>query len=496
MIVDDEEPVLESFCYIMKKGVPGFELCGVARSGAEAVALVPELRPDLVFMDIQMQGMDGLEAIARIQQTHPDIIFILSTAYERFDIAQRAIPLGLFNYLVKPVSRKALEEEFAKVKAQLDDMREKSDQRSREARFAQLMREEEMKRFLLGLAWKSPGEEEWREFARLFAVKGDTAAVMLVKAEASTPPARTEAAYQGLCRRLQYKLTCLSAVLAGQAIMLIPEPAEPERLPEIVEAALPGTEGPELRYGLGAFRHYSALSESYREAFEQLRSLEGGRDSAVARRRQERELRDKLIYGEWDEAMARYERHWTDVFVANDFQTAKARMIAFFAGLFDSLDAEKSVQCEIDVDPAEEISALSSLAAWRQWSDYMMDRLRYIIKENRDQYFPRPLGLAVNYLRANYAKPIQLAQVAEHCRISQGYLSRLFSEYLNTTFIDYLNELRVGEAARLLRAGGKSVKEVAYMVGYGDPNYFSRVFRRYMKVSPSELTKGGVNGEE
>jgi two-component system response regulator YesN len=185
-----------------------------------------------------------------------------------------------------------------------------------------------------------------------------------------------------------------------------------------------------------------------------------------------------------------------EVFMSNDFHVAKAKMIAFFVHLMDRLDGDARIQCGIDVDFAEEIVALSSVQNWQQWSSYMMDRLRSVIKENKDQYFPKPLSQAVNFIKENYAKPLQLSSVAEKCEISQGYLSRLFQEFLNTTFIDYLNTLRIGEAVKLLRNDRKSVKEVSYLVGYADPNYFSRIFRRYMNVSPSDLTKGGGNNEE
>lgn len=496
MIVDDEEPVLESFSYILEKGVPDFELCGVARSGPEAISLVPELKPDLVFMDIQMQGMDGIEAIATIQKKHPDIIFILSTAYERFDIAQKAIPLGVFNYLVKPVSRKALEEEFAKVKAQLDEMREKTAQQLDEARYAQRMREEEKKRFLLGLAWASPTDREWREFARLFSVKGDGGAVMLFRIESELPEEALEAAYQSLSKQIQYKAACLSAVLSGQMILLFPEAVQEGTLERHIEKAAESAGDFAYRFGLGSYRHHSGLDESYREAFEQLRGLQQARPSAADHRKEARALCEKFLYADWREVQALYEKYWTDIFVSNDFLTAKAKMIAFFVHLMDALDRDRKVQFEIDMDPAEEIIGLSSVQMWQQWSSYVMERLRYIIKENKDQYFPKPLGLAVNYIKENYSTPLQLSSVAERCGISQGYLSRLFSEYLNTTFIDYLNALRIGEAAKLLRNERKAVKEVSFLVGYSDPNYFSRIFRRYMNVSPSELVKGGGNNEE
>ena len=119
VIVDDEEPVLDSFGYIFGKYINDFILCGKARSGTEAVKEIKDKNPDVVFMDIQMPGMDGIEAIRQLRPLFPQVIFILATAYERFDIAQKAIPLGVFSYLVKPVSRAKILEELEKVKKEL-----------------------------------------------------------------------------------------------------------------------------------------------------------------------------------------------------------------------------------------------------------------------------------------------------------------------------------------------------------------------------------------
>jgi two-component system, response regulator YesN len=496
MIVDDEEPVLESFSYILKKGIPDFELCGMARSGTEAIELVPGLKPDLIFMDIQMPGSDGIETITNIQKRFPNIIFILASAYERFDIAQKAIPLGVFNYLVKPVSRKALADEFVRVKAQLDGMHEKNNLQLEEAHYARKMRHEEEKRFLLGLAWTSPGEREWREFTRLFSVKGDQGAIMLFKVANPLAESEIENVYQALIHQLKYKTNCLSAILAGQMILFFHENEEIEKIEKYIENALESIGKIEYRFGFGKYSHYSSLNESYREAFDQLRTLEGKVTSAMEQRKDIRDLCEKFLFSEWAEVQPLYEKHWMHVFMSNDFLVAKAKMIAFFVYLMNELDKDLKIDCNIDMDPAEEIIGLSSVEKWQQWSSYMMDRLRFIIKENKDQYYPKPLSVAVNFIKDNYTKPLQLSQVAEKCEISQGYLSRLFSEYLNTTFIDYLNTRRINEAARLLRQEKKTVKEVSYMVGFSDPNYFSRIFKRYMNASPSELTKGGPNDEE
>ena len=123
LIVDDEEPVLSSYGFMLESGIEGFSLAGKARSGYEAIKLIYELKPDVVFMDINMPGIDGLDTIAEVHDKFPDVVFVLSTAYERFDLARRAIPLGVHAYLVKPVTKKTFIETLDGIRTMLSRRR-------------------------------------------------------------------------------------------------------------------------------------------------------------------------------------------------------------------------------------------------------------------------------------------------------------------------------------------------------------------------------------
>jgi two-component system response regulator YesN len=108
--------------------------------------------------------------------------------------------------------------------------------------------------------------------------------------------------------------------------------------------------------------------------------------------------------------------------------------------------------------------------------------------------WPAVLKQAVQYIDSHYAQPLQLTAVAERCNVSAGYLSRLFSEHLGVSFNDHLNAVRLDIAERLLREGEQPVKEIAYSVGYHDPNYFSRIFKKFKGTSPTTFSrKGGTD---
>jgi two-component system response regulator YesN len=160
LIVDDEEPVLESYEFMLKTR-EDFVPAGKARTGVEALKFIYENEPDLVFMDINIPGLDGLEVITEVRKKYPAMVFILSTAYERFDLAQRAIPLGVFAYLVKPVSKKTFY-------TTLDDVRLTLKNRSTEQESG--TDEDPGKLFLQKTIWKEISPADWAEYREQFSL--------------------------------------------------------------------------------------------------------------------------------------------------------------------------------------------------------------------------------------------------------------------------------------------------------------------------------------
>lgn len=85
----------------------GYEVVGIARTGAEAVSLAVRLKPDLIMMDIRMPEMEGTEAASRIRD-QMSVPIIMLTAYADREMIKRAEAAGALAYLVKPVSENEL----------------------------------------------------------------------------------------------------------------------------------------------------------------------------------------------------------------------------------------------------------------------------------------------------------------------------------------------------------------------------------------------------
>lgn len=91
------------------------------------------------------------------------------------------------------------------------------------------------------------------------------------------------------------------------------------------------------------------------------------------------------------------------------------------------------------------------------------------------------------YITENLKENLDLEETAAKFNLSSYYFSRSFKEALGCNFTDYINMLRIKKAKELLKSDSITIKEVGYSVGYSDPNYFSKVFRKYEGVSPTEF---------
>jgi two-component system response regulator YesN len=90
------------------------------------------------------------------------------------------------------------------------------------------------------------------------------------------------------------------------------------------------------------------------------------------------------------------------------------------------------------------------------------------------------------YIDQNYTDNITLNTLAEKFYVNSSYVSRLFKEELGENFIDYLTGKRMEEAMRLLLSTEMHVYEISEKIGYGNPKYFSQLFKKYTGMSPRE----------
>ena len=119
LVAEDETIIRLDLRALLERA--GFEVCGEARDGAEAVELARSERPDLAVLDVKMPRLDGIDAARRILDERP-IPIVMLTAYGQDELVSRAIEAGVFGYLVKPFREQDLLPAIQTARARFEEL--------------------------------------------------------------------------------------------------------------------------------------------------------------------------------------------------------------------------------------------------------------------------------------------------------------------------------------------------------------------------------------
>lgn len=116
LVVDDEQLAREELCFLLGQ-VGGVEILAEAADGVGALRLAGELRPDVLFLDVQMPGLNGFEVARRLMEAEvlPQLVFV--TAFDQYAID--AFSVNAVDYLLKPVDAERLEQTLDRVRRRL-----------------------------------------------------------------------------------------------------------------------------------------------------------------------------------------------------------------------------------------------------------------------------------------------------------------------------------------------------------------------------------------
>lgn len=122
-------------------------------------------------------------------------------------------------------------------------------------------------------------------------------------------------------------------------------------------------------------------------------------------------------------------------------------------------------------------------------SEYQL--LSYTDLPAQSSYIKETIEKAIVYIKEHFKdSDISLNKVADELHLSTFYFSHIFNKELQTTFVDFITKIRLEESLKLFKEQPqKSIKEIAFNTGYEDPYYFSKVFRKVYKISPTQFRK-------
>lgn len=504
MIVDDERFIRRSFINRIDWNRYGMEVVGEAGDGKSACEMIPALEPDVIFADIRMPVMDGLELAAFVRERYSGIYVILVTAYSDFEYARRGIASGVFDYILKPLNPELLDETLSRLLPLL----EKEGKRRQEvtSEEAQQMPEGTCFAVLAAQRLDRTGEKK-------------PAAVRLEMCRRSTPE-RGRLFRLSDCGDSAYSVYLLQwengDKVPGDILPLVREfHADTENAGR--------TQDPEADRGKG--RPYIGVSEVFR--------WDGAPDSFQrAVEESIHALKCRLLYRvpdriyTWADARERSEEQIVprDPSPLAEMARRSFEEHRFIEGgqLLEDYIRQVPWGKIRNPDTVENIVdvCLGRLfrAAWIAGGDHQMDlklhaaclrrsgyilefadpdelaeRLREIIRKTTASMGEQQDDLAVKaarFLQTHYRENIQISTLEREFCVSGSSLMTTFKKEKGITINNYLTMVRMERAKELLEGTAVSIQDAAAMVGYADANYFTRAFKNYTGMTPSQFRSG------
>lgn len=489
LLADDEPLVLESMKKIIHGGFSNVQKFIVAKTGREAVRLAMQHSPDIVIMDIRMPGISGLDAIRVIKKWRADIVFVVISAYEYFDYAHEALKLGVTDYLLKPVGKEEILDVIGRAMEKSAETREKTDRELKyledRKQIAALLESQ----FLISAIMGAPAAEI-EVYAKLLDLAPSDGRVIVLESLETQPAAwqKTETILDVIRRQAKSLFPgCVAAsTRASRLVLFMPLAGDSPAGPlELQSKLLRDTPFDKIRMGIGdPYFGYSGIAASYNEAISRLQKHPGDpdKDGKEYPYEREKELMDALQRGDGVKALdaAHQLTEWFRV-QDMDFEQVKRRLSRIIALLLEIGDRFAGAEA---YDSFFELNDYLSVA---KWLESHVKRIVEHMAAERESRMGDTFHRAKEYIGGHYHLDIGLESVAKHINMSAAYFSSLFHKNEGMSFVNYLTGVRVEKAKELIYQRKFSVKEISRMVGYHNPNYFSRVFKRATGMSPTAL---------
>jgi two-component system, response regulator YesN len=500
VVVEDERLIRANIVEKIELGDPRFTVVGTATDGAQALSILESQSVDVLFTDIRMPVMDGLALLGAVRAQFPSVQVVIISGYADFAYAQRAIHLGVEEYLLKPVKRDLVAEVLGKIaaklslaaqRAQLEAVRDAVNG-SLNGRCAAASQKYAL--FLLNIgnlcgvtasnATRSVYEDLWRRF--------DLAALRilqpgLISVNAPEPNARylalplVEAADCAMTAETFYKE--LEGQATGLNVNLYYGAPAPLASLHDRACALRQALAQNLVMDAGGVSDIDAAAAKLPAAivpapvYSKLATLIGhGRIEAVAQE----------VSAMIDSALAqRQSQMWIQDYVH--------QIIELFQRHSTSTSKVEVYHAEYELFDGMSLPGSSAALFDRLWS-ILRTTLRDPLKELPASH--ELIDSIRSYLAANYHCAVSLEEVARRYGFTSSYLIRVFKRQVGESPIQYLIHLRMDEARRLLSAAPElEIREIGEIVGYADPHYFSRIFRNINGVTPTEFRARSARSE-
>lgn len=519
MIVDDEAIILSGIKSLINWEENGCEVTATARNGKDALEQMRAFPPDIVLADINMPVMDGVTLMKKAAEEFPQTVFIILTNLGEFELARQSLQYKAVDYILKSqIEAEGLEAALEAAKAERRK-REWSIVSDTEKYLDKKLKMDLMNKVLLSalLFGNDPGGfseetvrmltesgflESYRYFYIPFVIPAKTGMVSRNKEEKGQLIKWLKELASKAARNVFKDCHLLLDLEPVDAILLFvwqPQNSEWEKKTEVfsrklastirnlaqtectvmctqVHSGISGLADSAEEYQTLLSRYYLEMETDGKIEYESLELHKIGSQLYHEILRKNTEGIREVISRASERISTTCHQKSQAVWVLNEItreMNSAIENLGIDHGLVSSGRAPESISKRSQVlSCLEHISnTLCALIGSEAMTANMLAEQ------------------ARRYIQDHIEGHISLQEAAEYTGVSPGYLSTVFKKTYNQSFIDYANMKKMEHACRLLEKPQMMIMDVAYRLNFENAYYFSKVFRKYMGVSPSNYRK-------
>lgn len=520
MIVDDELIVRVGFQSCINWEEYGCEIISTCESAREAITFFQKQVPDIVFTDIMMPETDGIQLVEYICTHYSGTKVVVLSCINEIEYVKKAIKLGAEDYILKlSITRNTMIELISRLIEAIEKERERKGEFELGMNERPICREEDF-RLLLSVSPDCPDYE--RLLDKMGFVHDPLASYcsgcLLIDHLKTTMDREDTDSYTKRCGLLNIireyfgKLPQFQLAFVGEdEIMVIFTLRDKDKLKELLpdrlrllNHALKTHLNLTLSMGLGIrYDDRTQIPVSYQQAkkavhfrfFDGKASFHGDQPEEkvpmLIKKDVHRNIQEAVfaldyeevrrLTGEWFEEMAEFRRF---------DQIEIIRRSVLKAWIFISGNTFQETEYALDYDDSCFITEFWRVETIWDLKHCFQNALETMLDQLQANKAASPeiMGL-LHYLETHVEENISLEQAASHCALGKSQFCILFKKATGITFVHYFNKLKMKKAYTMLSSGKIQVQEAADRIGIRDISYFSRLFKKYYNISPSDVKR-------
>lgn len=518
MLVDDDVPMLSYLEQLLPWEELGLRITSSACSSIQALRLFKEKDPQLVITDIGLPQMDGVELAMEMKKINPDVRIIFLTCHEDFSYARKAVQISADDYLIKDeLTSVKLKESVLKAVSHLDEMTSRLEQLSDRIeiqRHKNLLKQSFMKQVLsgddsdsvkklglrIGAVWKKSdflmahGMFDYASFAAHYSFK-------------DLPPIRF--ALYNIAENLALGIDGMSVFQDEDGTILLIYNYEKNLAVNACE-----------RFGRYIDQVHRAVQQYIKVRIRVVVSnpFQGVKSIGSIHSRLKQYDSDlyydsvsSAVMQDWKPAEWLRTPHMTTGVRASFLAAAREGNPKLLLDLFDKSLTEMK---ESRVSPSRGRSECSQMIRMIEFElgyqgesesfhyyflhagrieeslELIHMRIEHVMGPTADSVMmfsktPR-LKVIEDYVIEHISENITAVTMASHLFLNPNYFSRYFKKLTGMNFTDYVHSLKMDMAAQMIKNDAGKIEVISMKLGYSDRTYFSKVFKKYNGVTPSE----------